>query len=86
MCLLKELPPVIGKLHVNGIMGYSSQIPWVVSGTLQDNITFGDDVKEDRYNSVLQACALYKVVLAVVTHVCFLCQVMLSIVISPLPV
>ncbi|XP_056011170.1 ATP-binding cassette sub-family C member 4-like isoform X2 [Ostrea edulis] len=60
MCLLKELPPAMGKLHVNGIMGYASQIPWVVSGTLQDNITFGDDVKEERYSKVLQACALYK--------------------------
>ncbi|XP_062616989.1 ATP-binding cassette sub-family C member 4-like isoform X2 [Saccostrea cucullata] len=60
LSILKELPPTLGKLQVLGSVGYASQTPWVVSGTLQANITFGEEIHEDRYHRVLRACALYK--------------------------
>ena len=61
LSLLRELPPESGKVHVNGTVGYMAQTPWVVSGTLQENVLFGESVKQEQYQKVLHACALYKV-------------------------
>jgi len=41
-----------------GFVSYCSQTPWVVNDTLRGNILFGRQFKEERYNSVLEACAL----------------------------
>eukprot|EP00978_Attheya_sp_CCMP212_P023150 scaffold70236_cov57-Attheya_sp.AAC.1 len=39
-------------------MSYCSQSPWVVNDTLRDNVLFGRPFDQDRYDQVLQACAL----------------------------
>lgn len=41
-------------------MAFVSQTPWVESGTVKDNITFGLPFDESRYKKVLHACALEK--------------------------
>ncbi len=42
------------------LTSFVSQTPWIESGTVRDNITFGMPFNETRYNRVLQTCALEK--------------------------
>nr|XP_034300519.1 multidrug resistance-associated protein 4-like isoform X5 [Crassostrea gigas] len=60
LSLLKELPPETGQVCVQDTVGYMAQTPWVMSGTFQANVTFGENVEQERYRQVLHACALYK--------------------------
>jgi ATP-binding cassette, subfamily C (CFTR/MRP), member 1 len=41
-----------------GGIAYCTQSPWVVNDTLRGNILFGREFKEERYDQVLEACAL----------------------------
>jgi ABC-type multidrug transport system fused ATPase/permease subunit len=41
-------------------MAFVSQTPWIESGTLKENITFGLPFDDSRYKKVLYACALEK--------------------------
>ena len=50
-----------GYLEVRGRVLYASQEAWVFSGTLRENILFGQPYQSDRYNAVVEACALDKV-------------------------
>ena len=50
-----------GSVEVNGRVSYASQDPWVFSGTVRENITFGLPFKQPWYSTVLEACALDKV-------------------------
>lgn len=60
-CLLGELKALRGSVEINGRVSYASQTPWVFSGTLQENILFGSPLNLERYNKVIDACALRKV-------------------------
>ena len=46
---------------VNGSVGYASQEAWVFSASVRDNILFGLPYDAERYNAVIEACALKKV-------------------------
>ena len=50
-----------GSVEVKGRVLYASQEPWVFSGTLRENILFGQPYQWDWYNTVVEACALDKV-------------------------
>mmetsp|Transcript_12138 Transcript_12138/g.26798 ORF Transcript_12138/g.26798 Transcript_12138/m.26798 type:complete len:1473 (-) Transcript_12138:29-4447(-) len=39
-------------------MSYCAQSPWVVNDTLQGNILFGREFDQERYDEVIEACAL----------------------------
>lgn len=41
-----------------GYVSYCSQTPWVVNDTLRGNVVFGRQFDEDRYDQVVEACAL----------------------------
>lgn len=43
---------------VVGRVGYCSQVPWIMAATLRDNILFQAPLESDRYNDVINACAL----------------------------
>ena len=43
---------------MHGFASYCTQTPWVVNDTLKGNILFGRDYDEERYNQVLDVCAL----------------------------
>ena len=45
---------VSGKISI----GYAAQEPWMRSATIRENILFGADFDEARYEQVFQACAL----------------------------
>ena len=43
---------------ISGTVAYCSQIPFIMSGTIKENITFGLPYNEDWYIKVVEACAL----------------------------
>ena len=50
--ILGELPPIRGSVCVAGSVAFVPQVPWVLSGTLRDNITFGLPFDADKYARV----------------------------------
>ena len=50
-----------GTVIVKGSVGYASQEAWVYSATLRDNILFGLPYDPNRYDAVIESCALNKV-------------------------
>ena len=60
MTILGEIPISSGRISCNGKMAFVSQTPWVYSGTVRDNIVFGQDFNEQTYNKVIEVCDLEK--------------------------
>ena len=57
-CLLGELKPLKGGVDIVGSLGYAAQDPWVFSGTLRENILFGQEFDGDWFQQVVDACCL----------------------------
>ncbi|CAH3114175.1 unnamed protein product [Pocillopora meandrina] len=60
MTILGELPVSEGIKKVHGKVGYASQQAWIFNATVKENILFGKDFDEDRYQQVIECCALKK--------------------------
>ncbi|XP_020606653.1 multidrug resistance-associated protein 4-like, partial [Orbicella faveolata] len=60
MTILGELPISSGKISCIGKIALVSQTPWVYSGTVRDNIVFGNQFDVQRYNKVIEVCDLEK--------------------------
>ncbi|XP_070211573.1 ATP-binding cassette subfamily C member 4-like [Littorina saxatilis] len=58
MTLIGELPYEIGQISVNGRVAFCAQEPWLFSGSVRDNIVFGDTYDATRYEMVIGACSL----------------------------
>ena len=43
---------------VNGTISYASQNPWILNGTVRDNILFFNELDIERYSKVLEICQL----------------------------
>ncbi|XP_063867034.1 ATP-binding cassette sub-family C member 4-like isoform X1 [Scylla paramamosain] len=56
--ILGELPAQSGRITVRGKIAYASQEPWVFSGTVRQNILFGKQFNEKKYEEVTRVCAL----------------------------
>jgi ABC-type multidrug transport system fused ATPase/permease subunit len=59
--LLGEVPPVSSSstaLSIGGTLSYAAQEPFILNTTLRNNILFGSDFNEDRYEKVIDACCL----------------------------
>lgn len=56
--ILGEMQLIHGSTRSSGSIAYVPQVPWILSGTIRDNILFGNDYDPKRYSDVLQACAL----------------------------
>lgn len=63
--ILGEMEPMQGsKVYIprpneaNGYVSYCSQTPWVVNDTLRGNVLFGRPFDQERYDRVVEACAL----------------------------
>lgn len=48
------------QVHIFGSIAYVSQIPWIQSGTVRDNILYGKPMEKNRYEKAIKACALDK--------------------------
>lgn len=48
-----------GRVYLNAKnISYCSQKPWIISGTIQENVLFGSEYEEGWYEEVLEACCL----------------------------
>ncbi|XP_019436154.1 PREDICTED: ABC transporter C family member 13 isoform X3 [Lupinus angustifolius] len=56
--VLGEMRLAHGSVYSNGSIAYVPQVPWILSGTIRDNILFGKGYDPERYADTLQACAL----------------------------
>ncbi|XP_050286789.1 ABC transporter C family member 13 isoform X1 [Quercus robur] len=56
--ILGEMHVLHGLIHSSGSIAYVPQVPWILSGTVRDNILFGKNYDPRRYSDTLQACAL----------------------------
>lgn len=56
--MLGEMLRTEGGVNVSGKVAYVSQQAWIQNMTLRDNILFRSKYKEDKYNEILEACAL----------------------------
>jgi len=56
--ILGELKAESGQIKVNGSVSHSSQDPWLFSGTIRQNILFGQPMDHQRYEKVVKKCAL----------------------------
>uniref|UniRef100_A0AAQ5Y2V3 ATP-binding cassette sub-family C member 5 n=1 Tax=Amphiprion ocellaris TaxID=80972 RepID=A0AAQ5Y2V3_AMPOC len=56
--ILGQMTLLEGSVAVRGRLAYVAQQAWILNATLRDNILFGHEYQEDRYQSVLSACCL----------------------------
>uniref|UniRef100_H3AIJ4 ATP binding cassette subfamily C member 2 n=1 Tax=Latimeria chalumnae TaxID=7897 RepID=H3AIJ4_LATCH len=56
--VLGEMEHLKGHVNVKGSVAYVPQQAWIQNTTLKENILFGSELDEDRYQQVLEACAL----------------------------
>ncbi|KAM8806261.1 ATP-binding cassette sub-family C member 2 [Eudromia elegans] len=56
--MLGEMEHIKGHINVQGSLAYVPQQAWIQNATLKDNILFGSELDEAKYQQVLKACAL----------------------------
>ncbi|XP_075867976.1 ATP-binding cassette sub-family C member 5 [Nelusetta ayraudi] len=56
--LLGQMTLLEGNLAASGGFAYVSQQAWVLNESLKENILFGSEYDQDKYNAVLEACGL----------------------------
>ncbi|KAH8336344.1 hypothetical protein KR059_002930 [Drosophila kikkawai] len=56
--LLGELPIIDGGVVIQGDLSYAAQEPWLFTGSVRNNILFGEDYERKRYQEVTRCCAL----------------------------
>ncbi|KAL6451454.1 YCF1 Metal resistance protein YCF1 [Candida maltosa Xu316] len=56
--MLGDLYKLDGDVTLHGKIAYVAQTPWIMNGTIKENILFGHRYDAEFYNLVLKACAL----------------------------
>ncbi|CAN7950998.1 unnamed protein product, partial [Ixodes pacificus] len=56
--ILGTLEKVSGSVDVHGRLAYVAQQSWIQNATLKENIIFTSTANEERYQKVVEACAL----------------------------
>ncbi|XP_010712893.1 canalicular multispecific organic anion transporter 1 [Meleagris gallopavo] len=56
--MLGEMENIKGHINIQGSLAYVPQQAWIQNATLKDNILFGSELDETRYQKVIKACAL----------------------------
>ncbi len=56
--ILGEMNKLGGKYYINGSVSYAAQQAWIQNATLKDNILFGNQLDDKKYEKVIDACAL----------------------------
>ncbi|KAF5759773.1 putative ABC-type xenobiotic transporter [Helianthus annuus] len=59
-CILGEMPKLSGTVKISGSKAYVPQSAWILTGNIRENILFGNDYDETRYENTIKACALSK--------------------------
>eukprot|EP00743_Colponemidia_sp_Colp-15_P007238 GILK01007815.1.p1 GENE.GILK01007815.1~~GILK01007815.1.p1 ORF type:complete len:1347 (-),score=258.26 GILK01007815.1:45-4052(-) len=58
--ILGEMNKIRGSVRVAGTVSFCSQNPWIVNASVRDNILFGRPFDQNRYDEVIEACALQR--------------------------
>ncbi|XP_012456104.1 ABC transporter C family member 8 [Gossypium raimondii] len=58
--MLGEIPKLSGTVSLFGSIAYVSQVSWIQSGTIRNNILYGNPMDADKYDKAIKACALDK--------------------------
>ena len=58
--LLNEYYLESGGFCINGKLSFASEVPWIVSGSVKDNILMGSEYDPDRYIRIIKSCSLDK--------------------------
>ena len=58
--LLNQDNPEVKYYYFSPNLSYASQDPWIMNGTIRDNIIFYSEFNEEKYNQVVNACQLDK--------------------------
>ncbi|KAM9997771.1 hypothetical protein ACTFIY_007409 [Dictyostelium cf. discoideum] len=56
--MLGELETIDGEIGIKGSIAYVPQQAWIINATLKENIIFGKELDEEKYQKVLEVCAL----------------------------
>jgi ATP-binding cassette subfamily C (CFTR/MRP) protein 4 len=56
--ILKEVEPTKGFVDVEGAVSYAAQEAWIFSASVRQNILFGQEMDQDKYQKVIRVCAL----------------------------
>ncbi len=56
--LLGEMRQLGGRSYLRGSVAFAAQSAWIRNASVRDNIVFGAQFEQGRYDAVLQACAL----------------------------
>ncbi|CAG9320233.1 unnamed protein product [Blepharisma stoltei] len=56
--LLQEIYILKGSVNYSGKFAYTGQSPWIISGTIKENVIMDNPFNEEFYNAVLKACGL----------------------------
>ncbi|XP_065816052.1 multidrug resistance-associated protein 5 [Labrus bergylta] len=56
--IIGQMTLLAGRVAVRGQLAYVAQQAWILNATLRDNILFGQEYQEDRYQTVLNTCCL----------------------------
>ncbi|XP_067039421.1 multidrug resistance-associated protein 1-like isoform X2 [Acropora muricata] len=56
--LLGETEKLQGNVYVDGSVAYVSQQAWIQNATVRDNILFSSTLESERYQNVIESCAL----------------------------
>lgn len=55
---LPKYPEQVNNQGLRNSIAYASQTPWLQQKSIRENILFGEKMDEERYEEVLEACAL----------------------------
>ena len=58
--ILREIPLLKGTISCDGKVAWLGQQPWVFSGTIRENILFGELLDPQKYHAILHACDLHR--------------------------
>ncbi|KAJ6388092.1 hypothetical protein OIU77_026625 [Salix suchowensis] len=56
--ILGEMMLIHGSVHSSGSVAYVPQVPWIMSGTIRDNILFGKNYDSRRYSDTIQGLCI----------------------------
>ena len=56
--VLGEIEKINGDSKITGRISYVAQQAWIQNMSVKDNILFGKDMDQEKYDTVVEACAL----------------------------
>lgn len=58
LSILNHYPLIGGSLRRTDVVSYAPQTPWIITGTVRDNILLGREMNRTWYRQILSACCL----------------------------